>query len=266
MCSSLKTIKIPGSVTTIGMSAFHSCENLICIYFYGETSPTIVTNAFSGVPVMTLEIYKDETFGDLNVFKGTTLDECLPATHTFTESNTFTVSLVSGEVLSNTLTLMYSLTLTQTVSVYNSTHSKIFSASFIESSLTYIETEVVSYHLTVIVFSSGYSYYLNILTIYYPSNTASYNTKTIIIAVYVSIASTIIIIIALLVVLLIKIHIKKNDNKTEESEDFEYKNFETKETFALNFLNSKFFFDFTVYYIIYEALIIQIRKLNFYFI
>ena len=43
------TVTLGKSVRTIGYYAFYNCKNLICIYFYGETAPTIVTNAFDGI-------------------------------------------------------------------------------------------------------------------------------------------------------------------------------------------------------------------------
>ena len=88
-CSALETVTIGERVETFGDRAFYSCSSLKCIYFYGKTSPTVGTNAFYRVPassVMALETYQNETFGELSVSKGTTNDQCLPPTLTFTES------------------------------------------------------------------------------------------------------------------------------------------------------------------------------------
>ena len=94
-CISLKTIIIGESVETIGTAAFSVCLSLICIYFYGETSPTISTDAFNDVqdiPSMTLKSYQNETFSKFKVSKGSNIEGCLPYIDTFTESNAFTKS------------------------------------------------------------------------------------------------------------------------------------------------------------------------------
>ena len=94
-CSALETVIIEEGVKTIGESAFESCSSLKSIYFYGETLPTVPPSAFLGVSaasVMTLEAYQNEIFGELNVSKGTTINECLQPTLTFTESSIFTQS------------------------------------------------------------------------------------------------------------------------------------------------------------------------------
>ena len=119
---------------TIGDSMFQSCTNLFCINFYGKSSPTVSSIAFSYVPattVMTSNSYQSTIFGPLNVTSGTTIDECLPPTLTFTKSNTFTesnafiqsntfsesnmftTSLHSGASFQVTLTITHSLSLTQ---------------------------------------------------------------------------------------------------------------------------------------------------------
>ena len=110
LCSGLETVAIGERVETIMDYAFSSCSSLVCIYFYVETSPTVSSNAFSGVQVsiMTLEAYKNETFGNLNVSKGTTIDGSIPILtftselNIFTNSNTFTESNAFAE--SNTFT------------------------------------------------------------------------------------------------------------------------------------------------------------------
>ena len=111
---------------------------------------------------MTLEIYQKETFGDLNVSEVTAIDEYLPSTHTFTESNTFkksnafkksntfTASLPRGAVFTNTLTLTHLLSLTQTMSIYSSTLSLSFSVFFSGSASTYVQTEVIYYAYTYV--------------------------------------------------------------------------------------------------------------------
>ena len=51
-CQSLITVILEKSVRTTGNYAFYNCKDLICIYFYGETTPTIGTNAFDGIEAM----------------------------------------------------------------------------------------------------------------------------------------------------------------------------------------------------------------------
>ena len=45
-CSSLKIIRIPSLVSSIGKYTFGSCISFEFIYFCGETSPTVSPNAF----------------------------------------------------------------------------------------------------------------------------------------------------------------------------------------------------------------------------
>ena len=80
-CSGLASVFIGGGVESIGNLAFDSCRSLKCIYFYGEISPTISSDAFTGVPaasVITLETYPKEMFEPFNVSRGTTFYSCLP--------------------------------------------------------------------------------------------------------------------------------------------------------------------------------------------
>ena len=47
--SNLETATIGKGVKTIESYAFYGCRFLKCIYFYGETSPIVSSNAFFGV-------------------------------------------------------------------------------------------------------------------------------------------------------------------------------------------------------------------------
>ena len=87
MCCEIKAIIITGNVSTSGKSSIQYCSNLQCIYFYDSTS--VEASAFYDTlvtTIMTLDTYENETIGEMNVTKGTTIDECLPPKYTFTES------------------------------------------------------------------------------------------------------------------------------------------------------------------------------------
>ena len=296
MCSALDTVIIGEMVETIQGYAFSSCYSLKCIYFYGETPPTVSSTAFNTVPattVMTLETYQGDRFGTFNVSIGTTIDECLPPTHTFTESNTFTntfsesnsftesntftesnsftesntfsntftgsntftesntfsstftgsnsftesnsftgsstftSSLGSGVSFTNTFTLTHSLSLTQTISICNSTHSISFSVS----GIAYIQTEVVYYSYTAVVYSFYLSYYISAFTVYYQSVAASGGSNTTIIIAACSAAAAVVV-VALLVVLLIKIRSRKQTSCEQEADNFERNDFESTNSFS----------------------------------
>ena len=221
---------------TIGDNAFESCGSLKCIYFCGQTSPTVSSSAFSGVPtshVVTLEKYQSETFGNLSVSKGTTIEGCLPmptltftVSSIFTQSNAFTASLPSGAIFTNTFILTYSLSLTQTMSIYNSA----LSLSFTISENTYIITKVIYYAYTAVAYSFYHSYYINVFTIFYPSGAPTVGSKVAIIAGCT--ASAAIVVVVVLVVVLIKIRSRKQTSGDQESDELEQNDFEATNAFS----------------------------------
>ena len=75
LCSNLETVFIGKNVTTIEKSAFSRCNKLKCIYFYGESEPNIVENAFNNVSasVITFSTYQGLTFGTFNVTRDATI-------------------------------------------------------------------------------------------------------------------------------------------------------------------------------------------------
>ena len=200
-CSALETVIIGESVNVIGTSAFQFCSNLRCIYFYGDAAPTIYENAFGGVPatsVMTTNSYNREKFGPLNVSRGT-IDECLPPTltftqsdtfsgtftqsstftqsntfsessiftqsNTFTESSTFSDSFPFGATVTHSFALTYSLTITQTVIAVGSFVSNTFLLSAVGSTYTSTHSSFVFYEYATILYSSYYSFYSHFFTI-----------------------------------------------------------------------------------------------------
>ena len=69
-CYRLETVIIGESVNEIEAYAFQYCSNLLCIYFYGVSAPTVYSSAFSSIPaktVMTTSAYQSAVFGSLNV-------------------------------------------------------------------------------------------------------------------------------------------------------------------------------------------------------
>ena len=219
---------------TIGNYAFESCRSLICIYFYGETSPTFSSSAFYRVPAASaikLEMFQGKAFGDLEFSTGTKIDECLPPTLTFTESNTFTASLPSGASFTNTFTLTHTLSLTQSMSVCNSMLSFSFSLYFVRSRSTYIPTELIYYSYTAVAYSFYCSYYISTFTVYYPSEASVSGSNTIIIAAACAVAAAAAV-VALLVVILIKIRSKKQASGEKDTDNFERDNFEATNTFS----------------------------------
>ena len=153
-CIQLETVILGKGVNFIYSQVFYYYQNMKCIYFYADSPPIYWIWCFSDIPVnivMTLETYQGEIFGELNVSKGSTIDECLPPTHTFAESDTFTESnaftvqytftksdalkesitfssKISGYVtFSNTHSWTYSLSQTLIMTIVNSTISNTFS-------------------------------------------------------------------------------------------------------------------------------------------
>lgn len=170
--------------------------------------------------------------------KGQLFHGCLPMpTITFTSSNTysitFTDSLLSGATLARTTMLTYSFTLTytltQTMSVFYSTFSNTLSASNIGTSLTHIETVIVIYNYTVVVYSFEQSYYISIFAIYYPSEARENTSTTNAITVCVSVVA--VAIITLIIAIFIKIRNRKESSEYHESDVIEGKYLETNETF-----------------------------------
>ena len=102
------------------------------------------------------------TFTELNTF---TESNVFTKSNVFTESSTFTASLPSGANFTNTIIVMHSLLLTQTISVCNST----LSISFSISGITYIQTEVTYYAYTVFAYSFYHSFYISAFTVFYPN-------------------------------------------------------------------------------------------------
>ena len=65
---------------------------------------------------MAFSSYQNQSFGNLTVNNRITIDGCSPMlTLTLTESNTFTESLHSDAILIFTLSLIYSLSITQII-------------------------------------------------------------------------------------------------------------------------------------------------------
>ncbi|KAH0791050.1 hypothetical protein GPJ56_005185 [Histomonas meleagridis] len=102
---------------------------------------------------MTGSSYSSSIFCGLTAVKGTVIDECLPATQTFTRSNTFTKSYDVGEstdIAIESFTRSYSLT--QRV-VVNSFISRTYSltgenarTTYLEYLSTYYESKVEQYY------------------------------------------------------------------------------------------------------------------------
>ena len=252
-------VTIEEDVETIGNWAFYSCSSLKCIYFYGKTSLNVGTNAFYNVPaasVMKLASCQNETFGDLNVSKGTTIDECLPPTLTFTQSNiftqlniftksntftesniftksnTFTASLLNGATLTNTFILTNSVSLTQRMFVWNSTLSNSFTISVTGTGSTYVQTKRIYYSYTAVAYTFYHSYCHSIFTIYYANEAATScsNNNTTITAACA--AAGAVVVITLLVVLLIKIQSRKKTRGEQEVDNFEQDYLEATNSFS----------------------------------
>ena len=94
-CSALETATIGEGMETIWDQTFSSCSSLKCICFWSQISSTIERAVFQVITSICydiIETYQSETFVDLKISKGTTIDECLPPILTFKKSNTFTES------------------------------------------------------------------------------------------------------------------------------------------------------------------------------
>ena len=166
---------------------------------------------------------QSNTFTQSSTFSYTfTQSDTFTESYTFTQSNTFTESLRSGASFIKTLMLTHSLTLTQTISICNSTLSN----SFIVSGSTYIQSNVVYYAYTAVVYSFYRSYYCSVFTVYYANEAASNDRKTTIITAACAAAAAIIV-VAVLVVIFIKIVHRKHANFEQEAEDFEQNELES---------------------------------------
>ena len=211
-------------------------------YFYGETSPTVSSNAFAGAraaSVMTLETYQNEAFGNLNVTKGTTIDGCHPIpnltftpsnvftlSNTFTSSSTFTLSLQSGATFTNTFILTHSLSLTQAMSICNSSLSVLLSITAAGSGSTFIQTVVVYYAHTAIAYSIYISYYISAFTVHYPSEFTINGSNRAIISACAAAAAVV------LVVILIQILCRKQGSIEHESDNLEQYDMEATNIFS----------------------------------
>ena len=246
LCFNLSTLIIGENINEIGGSAFGNCYELKCIYFYGYSEPEFGESAFYNVStsIITFSSYQSETFGTLYAISGTTIDGCSAmATFTFTESNTFsfsntfthsntlllsntfTQSLRSSGTLSLTFALTHSLSVTHTITIYD-TQTNSFSLSAIDTSLTYVQTEVVYYEYAVVAYSSYYSFYTNFFTVVYPNEPQTNDSSaTIIISVCAAVAA--VVIVSLLVVVLIRfVNKKRMSSEQEQEQEQDADNFE----------------------------------------
>ena len=108
-------------------------------------------------------------------------------------------------------------------------------SSFTDLSIVYFVTELIFYNSTVVVYSFHKNYYINVFTIFYPSDSASDGIEITVISLWVIVTTAII--IALLVVLLVKLRIKKQTNEVKENVNFEGKDQDITETFDIRFEN-----------------------------
>ena len=242
-CYGLEAVSIGENVETIGESAFRSCSSLKCIYFYGETSPIVGSSAFSGVPaayVMTLETFQNETFGDLNVSKGITIDGCIPMSiprfaesNIFTKSNRFTELIRSGATFDSTFILTYSFIFTQTISICDST----LSISVTSSGSTHVHAESIYYEYTVVGYSFYRSYYFSIFTIHYPSEAQAIGSKATVIIAACAAAGAVLVVV-LFVITLVNIRGRRQTDIEQEPGDHVQKDFEITNTFSMGFSTS----------------------------
>ena len=147
------------------------------------------------------------------------------------QSSTFTASLQRGAAFTKTFTLTHSLSLTQMMSICNSTLSISFSVSAAGSGSTYVQTEVVFYEYTAVAYSFYRSYYISVFNVYYSSGAPSGGSKTTIIAAACAAAAAIIVVVSLHVIL-IKIRRRKQSSVEQEAGSFEQNDLEATNSFS----------------------------------
>ena len=173
LCINLESVIIGENIETIGKSAFQGWNNLVCIYFYGETPPEFVIDVFLGVTasaVMTLNNYQNETFGSFNVSKGTTISWMSSNANDYIHIIKYIFNYVHWFTSEWRNTRAHN-------------HADVFVHAYVHTHPNYvcflfnifkhiicfehrhIETVIVIYNYTVVVYSFEQSYYISIFTI-----------------------------------------------------------------------------------------------------
>ncbi|KAH0794799.1 leucine-rich repeat domain-containing protein [Histomonas meleagridis] len=93
-CNELETVILNAEIRFIEKYAFYNCENIMCVYYLGNSSPNVHDDAFYGSTflrkVNTIASYFGETFGDKNVSKGVSIDQCPNIIGDLVKTNTMT--------------------------------------------------------------------------------------------------------------------------------------------------------------------------------
>ena len=107
---------------------------------------------------MTLEAYQSETFGDLDVIKGTTIDECLPwPTLTFTQSNTFSNAFLESSTFIALLPSVFSVSHRDSLTFFVHCFSLC----------AHVPSQLAYYAYSAVQYSSDFAFYADFFTAIY---------------------------------------------------------------------------------------------------
>ena len=135
---------------------------------------------------------------------------------TQSHSTALIVSNSYGASMTQSLTLIYSLYITETKSIINSFLSKSFSISISKSTYIYTQTDFIFYEYTVIVYSSYFSFYSDFFVFYQQSEIPDKDKTNIYIIIGVVVAA--IVVILLLSIFLIRVQKNKKMSEKIKSE------------------------------------------------